>query len=1666
MAVDTHRSDRERPEHSANPEGPQPSNGAAANRDDARRREPSGPGKRRDQRLAAGRRAETRFSRWQRKLLDLSLHNRLLNFKPTRRSLELFCPNPLILAEKLEAGARIQLVPKQQASDPRHSVQPRPERERAVADTDSRPAAKVLKPNELMVDLEPVELAARLVELYRTARTDLQEGGANTLFLVLGFLQWKRDDKGGRIFRAPLVLIPVALHRQSVRSGVRMVLHEDEARFNTTLLEMLRQDFGLEISGLDESLPSNERGSDIAGVWNRVRQEIAGIEGFEVIEDVVVGTFSFAKYLMWRDLVDRRHRILANRVVRRLAESPREPFRDFAEFPDPSRLDREYPPESLCTVLPADSSQLSAVAACAGQTDFVLIGPPGTGKSQTIANMIAHTLAGGRTVLFVSEKVAALEVVYKRLQEAGLGEFCLELHSNKAKKIEVLGQLREAWSMRESSVESEWHGEAHRLEESRRTLNEYVDRIHHRYRNGLTPFLALGQVISNLGQPFVGLSWGSAESHDERDLARLRDIARRMDVYAAETGGLSDNALYTVHQADWSPAWQKSLVEVAGRISESVSQTREKIAGFYGALRIGQRRLTLDQLRALKLLVTSLSQARGRDLGFAFERNVLNTVGRLNYGLGLLRKYRTLERRLARRCADSDIGHGDSTPSARWQDVRSSWWPESESDRRRIRNAMFACGGASGKNDYGQDLNLLWELQEIRKQLGELQPLAQKISAWRGVDTSVVPLEKDLHFVRRLLYAITTLGTDIQSLMEIHSALRKLITCENDLLASHAPVGALCAALRGELRNLENLLEEFSALTKVNAYECIRAASGESWLAALKRVTEGLVAKEPRLNAWCAWLRVRDEAVGAGLGSMVVAVENGEVTPGWISRCFDYSYCRWWVSEVVQADTVLREFHSADRNDRIQQFRGLDDSFTELSRRHIRTRLCARLPERNEAAPGSEFSLLRREMEKKSRHKALRQLIGEIPSALTRLTPCLLMSPLSVAQYLPAEQPIFDLVIFDEASQITVWDAVGAVARARKMIVVGDPRQLPPTSFFSRSDEEPEDGEDFESDLESILEECLGAGLAAHDLQWHYRSKHESLIAFSNHRYYGGGLITFPSPFTHDRAVRCRHVYGGVYGRGGTRTNRAEAKAVVDEVIKRLKSPSFDASNLSIGVVTFNIEQQRLIEDLLDEQRFEDPSIEHFFSEDRYESLFVKNLESVQGDERDLIFFSVTFGPDAEGYLSMNFGPLNRDGGERRLNVAITRARSELLVFTSLRSEQIDLSRAGGAGVRDFKHFLEFAERGPRALAESIYGSVGEYASSFEGAVARALSERGWVVHPQIGASAYRVGLGVVHPDTPGRYLAGLECDGETYRRSATARDREKLRDEALRKIGWEIVRVWSLDWWLDPKRAADNLDGILSSLLEQAREEAEAERMAMLRESLQRLAAESSAAHAASLGPATVEIENTGNSTERPTFSAAGEESVTTPVSTEFAVKKCYRICDPPVNTETLDSERFFDRSQEDAIRKMIDVVIAAEGPLREDLLVKRVVRGYGFKRTGRKLRDRVLDLTTSRYETTSDAGGVFFWPDHTAPERWTTFRAPVTEDDFRAATEICFEELVALARRTLSVGSEDPARDMARVMGLSRIDSSTRRRLEDVLSQAETRPSVDEMGKAEFRK
>ena len=384
------------------------------------------------------------------------------------------------------------------------------------------------------------------------------------------------------------------------------------------------------------------------------------------------------------------------------------------------------------------------------------------------------------------------------------------------------------------------------------------------------------------------------------------------------------------------------------------------------------------------------------------------------------------------------------------------------------------------------------------------------------------------------------------------------------------------------------------------------------------------------------------------------------------------------------------------------------------------------------------------------RGTSIRAILDQLPNLLPRLCPCMLMSPMSVAQYLTlTDKPQFDLTIFDEASQMPTSDAVGAIARSQNVIITGDPKQMPPTSFFSTTSTDEENIEI--EDLESILDDALALNIKSRNLLWHYRSKHESLITFSHHEYYDNSLLTFPSPDNRSSKVTLVKV-DGYYDRAKSRCNPAEAKAVIEEVERRLSDPKL--SKLSIGIVTFSIVHQHLIDDLLTELFANNPKLEAIANNEQ-EPLFCKNLESVQGDERDVILFSVGYGPGKDGKVSMNFGPLNQKGGERRLNVAVSRARYEMKIFSTLTADMIDTNRTAAAGVAGLKKFLAFAERGVSGIRSNSQAAVNEVDKD----ISRQLRKKGYESDVQVGCSGFRVDVAICDPDDKERYILAVLTD-------------------------------------------------------------------------------------------------------------------------------------------------------------------------------------------------------------------------------------------------------------------------------------------------------------------
>ena len=643
------------------------------------------------------------------------------------------------------------------------------------------------------------------------------------------------------------------------------------------------------------------------------------------------------------------------------------------------------------------------------------------------------------------------------------------------------------------------------------------------------------------------------------------------------------------------------------------------------------------------------------------------------------------------------------------------------------------------------------------------------------------------------------------------------------------------------------------------------------------------------LPAWCMYKATAKKLNESGLTFITDAMESGQISGEKILSAFRKNVYRNFIQTNIPADENLSSFSAALLDETARDFSQTLDEFARLTREHIRHDLISRLPSSQTEGPlALELMAFNRQIKGNMRGFNLRGLFTDFPELLKVVAPCLLMSPSTVSQYLPPDPGLFDIVIFDEASQMPTCEAVPSLARAKSAIIVGDPKQMPPTSFFVNMDVDDENPE--AEDLESVLDDCLALGIPEKHLNWHYRSKHESLIAFSNIMYYSSRLCTFPSPDAMDSRVKLHFVEGGVYERGGAKINRQEADALVAAVIARLKDPGLRRS--SIGVVTFSTPQQVYIEKLLS-KRITAMGLEEAAYE-REEPLFVKNLENVQGDERDVILFSVCYGPDAAGRISLNFGPLNQLGGWRRLNVAVSRAREEMVIFSSMRYSMIDLSRTTSRGVAGLKAFLEFAEKGRMTIARPSdqliinKTGIGRY-------VAAELAPYGYECRTDVGVSDFKIDVAVVDPKNKHNFILAILCDGST---EFSVKDRSVMQVQTLKRNNWNVIRLYSINFFNNPKREIKKIKEYLDKLTSTAK-------------------------------------------------------------ATANTFKKTYRVA--KAEEKQLDSAAILGGENDGDIIKTIRAVVSAEEPVSAQFLIKRVLSFYGITKYGTKLENKIASLVSA---------------------------------------------------------------------------------------------------------
>ena len=1265
----------------------------------------------------------TRQQIWERKLLDFSLRNNLLNLRTGRRVIPFVSFDIDVLEDHIfdREDYSMQAVPVKKLLKPdEFGIYD----SRLYKDELQQLVSEDIKHNRLNAYLSADEMASTQKFLYRESRTALEENGANSLYMVFGLMRWYENEKSVRPRYAPLLLMPVELVR---RSGNNYVVRrrDEEMTINTTLVEMLRQQYQIDLKGL-QPLPEDESGVDVRAILATVRAQLACQPRWDVVEEAMLGLFSFNKFVMWNDIHSNAEKMRRSPIIESLfqkhwvgEESPsgvqssnasstrsKSPsgvqsdgvavqespsgvqgskVQEGVDETDARHIDLHVAPHEFAIPVDVDSSQMEAVVESGEGRSFILYGPPGTGKSQTITNMIANALYHGRRVLFVAEKMAALEVVQKRLKKIGLDPFCLELHSNKVTKSHLLRQLQQTLDLTRIKDPEQYEQASKELFEQRQQLTGYIRLLHKKQASGLSLYdcICRYEGIEGEGIP------PSAHFVNGLTDSKLQEAAEKietLDTVFAITGPVARHQLQGLNIYDPSQQTQSQIAEWLTQLASQVETTDKLINLINGQAGFKQPH--------------SLNGARWAEQ--------------------LIAKHDAL----AGQYTEGIFAQDPQQLRAQWTAVCEKWFLPRFFAKRSFMKGLRAFRADMGEGDVE---SLFGQLDAFRQQLRE---------------------------------------GGLQALPMVPPA---AIQACRDLLQGVEKMKAVCDFDDENLDTLARLIPQW------------QQALGSS-------------------RDWAQWCIRKRELQELHLEKVVDYMNHASTTGHAAAQAMLKGTYKYMAMQIVDSEPQLQMFNGLLFEDAIAKYRDMAKQFQELTKKMLYCKLAANVPSQAlKPTAITELGILKRYIATNGRGATIRHIMDQIPTLLPKLCPVMLMSPISVAQFIDLDQPPFDIVCFDEASQMPTSEAVGAIARGKALICVGDPKQMPPTSFFATNavDEEEADIDD----MESILDDCITLSLPARYLTWHYRSKHESLIAFSNAQYYESKLYTFPS--VDDRASKVQLIpVDGTYDYGKTRCNRAEAEAIVKEVVRRLSDD--ELAKRSIGIVSFSKVQQNLIEDLLTDELAKHADLERK-AYDVEEPIFIKNLENVQGDERDVILFSVGYGPDKTGKVSMNFGPLNNSGGERRLNVAVSRARYEMMVFSTLKPEQIDLRRSSALGVAGLKAFLEFARNGRMAVSAGQVKAPTEHAEIID-AVAGEIRKMGYEVDTSVGRSAFKIDLAVLDPKNDQNYLLGIICDGTRYYETKTERDREICQPGVLQGLGWKLMRLWSVDWLMNKEAVLDRI--------------------------------------------------------------------------------------------------------------------------------------------------------------------------------------------------------------------------------------------------------------------
>ena len=1159
----------------------------------------------------------------------------------------------------------------------------------------------------------------RLAAIHKTALTNLEEKGIETLFVAIGLATWEVES--GTSPNAPVILLPLNVVATGAAARDFKVKVAGDAHLNPVLAHILRSEHDIqtddEEADVAEDAPTNLDG--FRDMFHRFEESWKALPNLSIELRAVAAVFSYSTMPLVADLEQNGELFAASDIVAAIAGDgeARESLASRICDPEPNQPDVD-PPSKEFLVLDADSSQHMAINRVLGGESLVIQGPPGTGKSQTIANLITALIARGKRVLFVAEKRAAIEAVTKRLEQVGLSDLVMDMHGGVTSRRDFARTLNDSLK-RVAKIPAQDYTALHRRLRRHRKSLVTNDVVLHEPREPwkLSVFQMRERLLAipRAARTQLRLSTKAARALDSDGLEQLTSEIEEWIVL----GGYELTENY--------PEWSRSSINT--------------IKGARQAYELASN-LANDHLPVARDALFSAID----EVGLARPE----TVSEWGQVMALVSRVEKMMERFR-----PDVYELDHAM------LGQALGPAAKSGLSRLLAQLFSSGYRSAKQALKSTLREPAEFSTATA-LDLVTEAGKQVDEWqrKGTDRKIAEVAEADSYVRA---------------GRTHSGNKPCVP--DDLNTVTGRVAELSEALSGFM--------ELTGLSGLDQMPHTELAVGLERMASNPTVAANL----PRIRRLEARFRK------AGI-EVIIDCVGEDIPPECAAQAVEQAWLLRVIGDLEFDDRQIAAFDSDAHSRECHKFVETDVQHRNSTPQRVQ-RLTAEAITATMNRHPQETMLVKREAVKKRRHLSPRQLFANAPHVLTALRPCWTMSPILAAEMIPANRQLFDVVIFDEASQIPPAEAIGSLARAPQAVIAGDSRQLPPTSFFGRIGDDDVDDDDandlsLTQDIESLLD-AAGTLLRDKMLQWHYRSRDDRLIAFSNNHIYGGSLTAFPGAIISTPVTHCLVPFRPIIGPKGTRSNPDEVEKVVELVLEHARETPHE----TLGVIAFGQHHADNIDNALIRRLSQenDPSLDEFFSERNEERFFVKNIERVQGDERDVIILSIGYHKDANGNLPYRFGPILQEGGERRLNVAVTRARSRLTLVSSFSHRDMDPNRSSAKGVELLRKYLEYAASGGKNLGADISD---EPLNAFELSIKDGLERRGIPVIPQYGVSGYRIDFACAHPVEPGRMVLAIEADGASYHSAPTTRDRDRLRQQVLEGKGWRFHRIWSTAWFRD----------------------------------------------------------------------------------------------------------------------------------------------------------------------------------------------------------------------------------------------------------------------------